>query len=618
MALYRAAEQALASGEASAAAALADQAGQVFAAVGEFDKASRCRLFSARAVAASGDLRQATDLVLAVIADAERRGLVARTLAALTDLGALQEQQGQLGEAMATHRQVLDTHRQTSHLAHASALPVHQMGLAVAAANVGRLLGRMAQAQRRPQAVQEARQLLQEAGQLFRGAGRPQQAAQVLVVLSDLERQLGQPQRALQELDQALAIASAQKQPGLLAQVHLNRGLALRDLGDQPGCSAELQRAVQAAQAGADPAMVLRCRQAVALTEADFYKPQELLQVFTLIAQEWQALGQHHQALPALANRAAALGRLGELHQAHAEWQRLHAALLAASERQQALEICLALAELAWSRGDVALTQEHLQALDHPGGQQRLNHGVLLLRAAMAVQNLDLAGAEALIDQIDAGEPSRGTAFAAAMQRLEVAVLRRDPQQSPTLTEQVEALAQQAAQSPRERALVAQARAEVLVWQGDLPEARLAMAAALRAWLDLQEPMPVAAAGLLAALIDAPTAPEASVLARAAQLMAQQGATDRALAQQLGVAVLQGHAQQALALVQQLRAAGRLASAATLAWLSGQRLSDTQLLDFADILLTQAGLPPAPRPGPPATQTADLIAMPGAQDLDLR
>lgn len=595
MALYRAAEHAASQGETSAAAALAEQAGQVFAAVGEFDKASRCRLFAARAVANSGDLEGATGQVLAVLADAERRGLTSRSLAALTDLGALQEQQGQLGDAMATHRQVLDTHRRTAGLAANQTLAVHRMGLAVAAANVGRLLGRMAQAQQRTQAVEEARQLLQEAGQLFRAAGRPQQAAQVLVVLCDLERQLGQPQRALQVLDEALELASAQPQQSLLAQVHLNRGLALRDLGDQAQSLAELERAVLAAQAGADATMVLRCRQAVALAQADHYKPAELLQVFSLLASEWQALGQHHQALPALANRAAALGRLGEFNQAQQEWQRLHTALLAASERQQALEIRLALAELAWTRGDVAQLEGHLQALDHAGTQQRLTHAVVLLRAAMAAQALDLQRAHELLDQVAAAEPTRGTAFALAMQRLDLAVLERNPLAQPTLTAQVGSLALQAAQSPRERALVTQAHAEVLAWQGDFPQARQAMALARQAWMELREPVPSAAAGLLAALLGVPGAPDSQELLAAAAVLTAQGAQDRALAQQLGVAVLGGHAAEALALVQQLHGHGRLASAATLAWLSGLHLHDDQLLAFADTILTHAGLPPAPR-----------------------
>lgn len=575
-------------------------------------------MFAARAVGISGDLAKATDLVLAVLADADRRGLAARSLAALTDLGALQEQQGQLGEAMATHRQVLDTHRQTAQLVDSRTLPVHRLGLAVAAANVGRLLGRMAQAEQRPQAVQEARRLLQEAGQLFSAAGRPQQAAQVLVVLCDLERQLGQPQRALDVLQEALTIAQAQRQPGLLAQVHLNRGLALRDLGDHAASVSELKRSVQIAQSGADAAMVLRCRQAVALAEADLYKPRELLQVFSLLADEWRALGQHHQALPSMANRAAALGRLGEFNRAHAEWQELHAALVAASERQQALEIRLALAELSWNRGDIGELQGHIQALDHPEAPQRLRHGVLLLRAAMAVQALELADADQLLGQVAADGPSRGTAFAVAIQRLELAILRRDPQQRPTVTDQLGLLAAQAAESPRERVLVAQAHAEALAWQGDLAQARPAMAAALQAWTDLQEPMPTAATGLLAALIGSPAAPDAGVLTGAAGLLSAQGAVDKALGQHIGAAVLRGQPETAMALLQQLRARGRLATAATLAWLSGHRLNDHQLLDFANAILTKAGLAPAPNLPLRAAEAVDLIAMPGPRGLDLR
>ena len=601
MALYRAAEHAASRGETSATAALAEQAAQAFSAVGEFDKASRCRLFAARAIANSGDLAGATDRVLAIVADADRRGLSARSLAALTDLGALQEQQGQLGEAMATHRQVLDTHRNNAHLVPRQGLPVHEMGLAVAAANVGRLLGRMAQAQQRPQAVEEARRLLQEARQLFGNNGRPQQAAQVLVVLCDLERQLGQPQRALLVLEDALALATTQAQPSLLAQVHLNRGLALRDLGDQPQCLAELKSALLAAQAGADPAMVLRCRQAVALAEADFYKPHELLKIFTLLAEEWQALGQHHQALPSLANRAAALGRLGEFNLAHLEWQRLHTALLAAAERQQAHEIRLALAELAWTRGDVALLETHLEALDHSGAHQRVSHAVLLLRAAIAAQSLDQPKAHQLLDLVAAGQPSRGIAFALAMQRLDLAVLRRDPGQLPSPADQVRNLASQAAQSPRERALVAQAEAEMLTWQGNLLLARQAMAVAHQAWSDLEEPGPTAASGLLAALLGSPSAPGISELSATAEILSSQGAPSRALAQQVGVAVLVGQPTQALHLAQQLRDSGRLASAATLAWLSGVRLNCDQLLVFADDILVSAGLPPAPRPPWPTT-----------------
>lgn len=594
LAVYQAAVQALARGDARSAESLAEQAALAFARRGDQDNASRCRLLGCRTIAAQGELARAEEQLRDLAADADRRGLISRSLAARTDLGALQEQQGQLGEAMATHRTVLDLQIQAG----------DPQGEAVAAANVGRLLWRMAAAEQRPQAQSEARELLQRAGRLFRGAQRPLQAAQVLLVLGDMERHVGHPQRALATFDDALAVAVAANHPGLLAQTHLNRGLVLRDLGQRGDAESELQRAVAQAKSSGDAMLTLRCRQALALAQADSHKPHALEQVFSQLAADWQAIGQAHMALPALANRASALARQGDFNGAHRDWQQVRRALEQAGERQQALDIRLALAELAWTRGHLAELADHLHAIDHPEASQRMRHGAALLHAAMAAESLDLQACQGFLNIALDGEPSRATRFSAELQALQIAVLRRDPQTAELLAQ----LAAQAHDSPREQTLVLQAHAETLAWQGDFTGARRAVMRAQQAWAELEEPVPLAAAGVWAVLLRTESAPTSCHLADIAELLIAQGAESRALALQLAEAVAMHRADVALRQLERLVELGRRATAATLAWLSSLALNSLELQTFSANLLHQAGLPPLPLQvqGPTADRDVSL------------
>lgn len=576
LAVYQAAVQALARGDARSAESLAEQAALAFARRGDQDNASRCRLLGCRTIAAQGELARAEEQLRDLAADADRRGLISRSLAARTDLGALQEQQGQLGEAMATHRTVLDLQIQAG----------DPQGEAVAAANVGRLLWRMAAAEQRPQAQSEARELLQRAGRLFRSAQRPLQAAQVLLVLGDMERHVGHPQRALATFDDALAVAVAANHPGLLAQTHLNRGLVLRDLGQRGDAESELQRAVAQAKSSGDAMLTLRCRQALALAQADSHKPHALEQVFSQLAADWQAIGQAHMALPALANRASALARQGDFNGAHRDWQQVRRALEQAGERQQALDIRLALAELAWTRGHLPELAEHLHAIDHPDASQRMRHGAALLRAAMAAEALDLAECRRYLAQALEGEPTRATRFAAQLQTVQVALLRGDPQAQSELSA-AEALAED---SPREQTLLLQAQTELLAWQGDLALARRAVGRALRAWADLEEPVPLAAAGAWAAVLGAESAPTSCHLADVAELLQAQAAEARAVTLLIAESVLARRAEAAQRQLNRLVSLGRKASAATLARLSAHQLNSTDLHDFARDLLSSSGL----------------------------
>lgn len=410
--------------------------------------------------------------------EAARRGLQGRELTAMTELGALYELAGDLQAAIATHREVLDRQRTRD----------DNLGIAVAAGNVGRLLPRLA-----PRGVdgpnplnEDARALLLEATRRFEVAESVPGMVNAWICLGDLERAAGHL-----DLAEAAFRQVADKARGGLPLLHavaeLNLGHVLRDRGQISEALAAFAISRQAAQAAGDRQGVARARLATAMSLADDQPLATSEAEFASIEAEFQAIGQPGGVLLAAVNRAALLGRLGRLAEAWALLQAARQQLQGQGDRLGALEVSLAMAELALTMGDEPEARKWLDAVADAQCPPRLRIRRMLLETRLHVRRLELGKAAAVLATLAEQDiASAAERFGIALATCELATLQLDPSVPARLAE----LQQASALSPREATAVRAAIAADAFWRGDLQTARTLALAAAAEWRERGEPLP--------------------------------------------------------------------------------------------------------------------------------
>lgn len=476
--LFKEASANMAQGKLTVAARLAGRAREVFLTAGDVDGACAAASLEGRIEARAGRLQIARDSFAWAVEEAERRGLEARALSALTELGTLAELTGDLQAAVAIHRQVLERQRKRQ----------DEQGVAVAAGNVGRLLPRLAPGRSDAESAQaEARALLDEARQRFEAAGNAAGAANAWMCLADLERSAGRLQAAAQAFE---AVAQTTEQAGLhalAAVAHLNLGHVRRDRGDLDGALTAYQTSRDLALRLGDRLSVARADQALAMAKADIDAPEVTEQAFARVEAEFRAIGQPAGALSAAVNRAAVLCRRGRLVQGADLLDKARVELQAGGERLGAVEVTLALAEVRMAQGLPAEAVTLLAGLPAVAHQGRLGIRQALLRARLAVVALDLIEADRQLALLPA-EVSASEAFSAKLITCELGTLRGDR----AVADQLVALQAELAGpgTRREAAAVLTARAHDAFWRGDLTSAELLAGEVQAAWRALGEPLP--------------------------------------------------------------------------------------------------------------------------------
>ncbi|MSQ82654.1 MAG: hypothetical protein EXR77_07015 [Myxococcales bacterium] len=563
------AKQAARSGQFARAGQLAAGAADAYFRSKSFDNAHVCRVLQARCSQQAGDLNTAEDLLRAAISDAQRRGHQRQTLEGMTELGAVLELVGNLREAVALHREVMALR----------SIEADPVGYAIASANVARLVTRLAPPERRSEALIESRKLLTESGQLFVAHGHAAHAGHVLVVLGDLERGSGHLTEAKTALLDALKVAERTGQASLLSITLLNLAMIERDLGQSVDCRAHLKRAHAVATKAGDRLQLARILLAQALLAADDLPPFDVAALFASVEADFVAIGQHQGAIPAIANRASAMARAGHLHEAHSLLAKLQVQLQSAGDRLSASEIDLSLAELLFSIGDknrFTLAMQQLQSADLP---IRLEQRLLLLRARESMRSLDLANVREFSARVRGAEISRSASFSLELLRAQLLTFAGDF----SATDVLKSLAQQAAPSPRESAAVSSALATTLAWQGQVNRATDVAHEALAKWQALQEPLSIASAACTVICTSFNAAErEAAWVAIDRQIV--MACRDQALVCEAVRLLLDRNIPAYQRVLVQMRKDGNESGAVWLARVSGGRLANQKLLDFAQTI----------------------------------
>lgn len=459
---------------------LAGQAAAGFVRARAFDEAHRTRMFQGRLAQQAGDLGLAQDILQAALADARRRVHERQLIEAMTELGAVLELAGDLREAVSLHREVM-ANRQKS---------ADAVGLAIAKANVGRLVTRLAPAERRAAAHEEARSLLMEAGELFVTHGQPGYAGQVLVTLGDLERTAGNLDAARQAFVDALTVAERASAVAVQSMAAHNLGLVYKDLGRMADARQQFAAAESTAEQTADRLQLARIHLSQAMLDADLLPPAAVAAQFAAVEAEFNAIGQQASAIPARANRAAALARAGRYGQALTVIRKLRGLLLNAGDRLGAQEVDISICELLLATGDRAAFEPALAALQASELPPRFRQRLALLEARDALRGLELDRAARALRASIADEPTRGTRFSAALARAQLDMIRDREHAIDDLL----GLLQQSADSPREAAAVHAALCDTLAWFGHRERALQHGQQALHRLREAGEPMAVASA----------------------------------------------------------------------------------------------------------------------------
>ncbi len=537
------------------AAALAAEAAGGYGQAGDHANAVVCQVWQARMLQQSGKLLEAEDTLRVALGHCDHRGLPNHRLDVLTELGATLELAGNTAEAIAAHREVLALSRQVRQ-------PI-KMG--IACANIARLLPRMALPERRGAAIAEARALLREAGRVFTALAKPRLAGNVLITLGDLERTAGNLLAARAALTDASTQAAQSGDSALAAAALLNLGYTERDLGDNRAASQHFGQSRVQAQRCNDRLADARAQLAEALLGSDAMSPQDAIVAFAAVEAAFVAIGHPQGALPATANRAAALSRTGRLADAARLLGKVHGQLKAAAERLGAAEIGLSLAELALARGDSAQCEKLIAQAVADRLPERLAHRLALLQARRAARSLDIAGCQAAVLEALHGEPTRGTRFSAALLQAQLDLWLGKP----TALDALRGLAQQAAEAPRESAAVQSALADALAWTGQTSAAAAAADRARAQWAALEEAAGVAGAALTSALCARPANAAAGALA-ALDLAAVREFADLTGTVAAATALSIGDGADWQAACQSMHESGNLAGQLWMAWVGAQ------------------------------------------------
>jgi tetratricopeptide (TPR) repeat protein len=208
---------------------------------------------------------------------------------------------------------------------------------------------------------------------------------------------------------------------------------------------------------------------------------------FASIEAEFQAIGQPGGVLLAAVNRAALLGRLGRLAEAWALLQAARQQLQGQGDRLGALEVSLAMAELALTMGDEPEARKWLDAVADAQCPPRLRIRRMLLETRLHVRRLELGKAAAVLATLAEQDiASAAERFGIALATCELATLQLDPSVPARLAE----LQQASALSPREATAVRAAIAADAFWRGDLQTAGTLALAAAAEWRERGEPLP--------------------------------------------------------------------------------------------------------------------------------
>lgn len=532
--LFQQAGQRLAHGKLDLALRLAGRSRELFISIGDFDGACASASLEGRVHVRAGHLDPAQERFAWARAEAERRGLVARQLAAMTELGTVCEMRGDLPGAVAVHREVLERQRARG----------DDLGIAVAAGNVGRLLPRLApgrSADAGTGALQDdARTLLTEAMERFELAGNEPGVANALICLGDLERSCGNLAAAESAFARVARATEGVRMDALQAVALLNLGYVRRDLGQLQEALAAFADSLRLATGVSDRQGAARARLAVAMARADVDPLPDAAAAFAELEADFTALGQPSGALMAAVNRAALLCRMGRLHDGRGVLRQARSALRDQGDRLGAIEVAMALAEVALTLGDGPEAEaELLQApADQCPGRLGLRRGLLEVR--LLLRRLKLTEAQARLEALPKATLSAAEKFGLTLALCEIGTLRGDAEVPARLAAlEAQALASQTA---REVAAATSARGQDAFWRGDLDAAVRLGADALARWQVLGEPLPLAQAHVHLARTHALRGESVAPLQPVLATLQQAGARDAVLVAQVLLDALAGRA----------------------------------------------------------------------------
>lgn len=571
--LFAQARQSLQNGHTEAAIRLASAARTAFAAAGAHDHAVRSAILQSRCEAAAGLLEPAADTLHQAMAHAERFATPAEALAARSELGVLQEQMGQLLEALATHRAVLEAQEGRK----------DRLGTALAAANVARLLPRAALPEHRKQARKDAQDLLLQSGRMFIECGKSGLAAQALVVVGDQLRAEGEFTKARAVLRDAQRSAELAGDLRVQASATLNLVYVLRDLGDREGANLACQQAKHLAEVGHDKLAALQASQArLLLTSGELPAPKtvEFIQDTLL---RFEEAGYAAASLPLRANLGLAMARTGQLRQAIRILQGVRADLGRAGERLALSEVDLALAELYWTCGDEASAVAMLARLPAEQVSPKLRNTLALLQARRALAHLDLGSARAALDHAKGAEISHADKIATSLFHGQMNTLIGHR----IIQDYARVMAYDEDLSPREGAARRLLMAIDEAWHGERQDAERSGHEALAQWVALGEPLPQATCRVvLTCLGQAPDADLRALL----ELLDREQLTEAHTALN-GALCAQAHdLPGVLSAIDSLRTSGWTATALTLTRLSRLAMDMPQLLDLEASIWASAGV----------------------------
>jgi tetratricopeptide (TPR) repeat protein len=429
-----------------------------------------------------------------VAEQAARLRIEARELAALTELGAVCELEGDLREAIATHRTVLERQRARG----------DDVGVAVAAGNVGRMLPRLApghDATVVQDQESDARALLEESGRLFHAAGHKEGAVNALICLGDFERACGNLTAAEQALEAGVQLSLPPPPTPLHAVAWLNLGHVRRDRGRLDDAQEAFGRSREVAGQCRDTLAVARADLALALAASETRTPAEAVALFSDVETAFEALGQQGGALTARVNRAVLLARTGRLIESAELLHATRATLQRHGDRRAVLEIGLALAELSLARGMAQAALEELVAVRAAtNAGDRLAVRMRLIEARLHLRHLELSAAAAAVASKPVAELSSAEAFSCDLLRADIASWQQSPAARPLLADLDQRA--QATGGARDQAAVMLAAAGEALWSGDLQRCRASATAAQARFARLGEALARADAQLLLWYVD--------------------------------------------------------------------------------------------------------------------
>ncbi len=388
--LFREAVLRFGEGKTAIASRLADRARELFLAAGDIDGACAAALLRGRAALRAGRYAEATEWLLWARAEANRRGLEPRVLAATSELAVLAELQGDLMSAVAAHRGVLERQR----------LREDNLGIAMAAGNVARLLPKVAG--HVTSIVAESRELLTEALQRFRDGPHEPGIANTLICLGDLDRSGGKLDEALRLFQEVVDLpATAGIQPMRLLALQ-NLGNVLRQMGDYVRAMEAFRGATAMADLLGDVRSARRAAMSLAMTQAMMGPVgdavRSLQRVATAISTSEDQAGEAFVALNLAQLHAAA----GQMDVALAQLREAHRAFVARADRPMTDEVDLAVATVSLLASSDRLAQKQMRR--RKGVRPASARERLLLRAQVAWRRLDLGDFDATVTELGLAE----------------------------------------------------------------------------------------------------------------------------------------------------------------------------------------------------------------------